>query len=409
VDLEIRPVSEQEFPAFSRSVEAAFGHHADDDEVADQRSLTELERTLAAFEDGRIVATAAAISFELSLPGAVTIPAAGVTAVGVRPSHHRRGLLRTLMEQQLDDVADRHEAVAILTASESIIYGRFGYGVATSQVSLAIDPRYGGFVQPLPDAGRMQVLEPEEVIPDIPAIHDRARLAQPGDIDRNGRWWDLAVRDPEWSHKGLGQLFWAMHRSPAGECDGYVSYRVKPRWAEGLPDWEIQVNDLVGLDAIAEAALWRFVLDLDLASRVVAPSRPVDEALRWRLADPRRLRVTSMVDHLWVRLLDIPSALAARRYGREIELVLEVGDGFRPSVGGRFLLCTGRDGAVCEPTARPADLSLGAAELGAVYLGHPRLTMLGRAGRAVEHTPGALHMADQLFASDTVPFCRTGF
>jgi predicted acetyltransferase len=409
VDVTIRSVSDEEFPAFCRSVETAFGHQATDEEVADWHSITEIDRTLAVFEDGRIVGTAAALSLELTLPGGVVVPAAGITAVGVRPSHRRRGLLRAMMDQQLDDVARGHEALAILTASESVIYGRFGYGVAAMDTTIEIDPRSSRFAQTFDDPGRIDLIEPHEIDAVIPAIHDRARRSQPGDINRTSAWWDLTIRDPEWARTGLSKRFWAVHRGASGEADGYLAYRVKQAWREGLPDSEIQLDELVALDDTTDAALWRFVLDLDLASRITASSRPLDEALRWRLADPRRLRVTAVMDQIWARLLDVPAALSARRYAIDAELVFEVRDGFRPGVDGRYALRGGPDGAECERTSRPPDLTVGIAELSAAYFGQPRFSTFGRAARAEEHRAGALQRADVLFGGEVVPFSRTGF
>lgn len=409
MDLPIRPIAEDEFPAYCRAIEAAFGNQASDEEIAGWKSVTEFDRTLAAVEDGSIVATAGAFTLHVSVPGGLTVPAAGVTAVGVRPSHRRRGLLRALMERQLDDVANGPEPLAILTASESLIYGRFGYGVATSRASLAIDPRRSAFATPFEDPGRIRMVEPPEARTIVPAIHDRARVNQPGDIDRSDAIWDLMIADAPWSRDGEEPLFWAVHYSPTGEADGFVSYRVKRSWPEGLPDSEVRVTDLVGVDAQAEASLWRYVLDLDLAGQVIAESRPVDEALRWRLADPRRLRQRFVTDHLWARLLDIPAALTARRYRAESELIIEVRDPLRPAVDGRYLLRGGPDGAECARTTLTADLSLGVGELSSAYLGDARLSVLARAGRVVEHRDGALSRADRLFRSDLVPFSHTSF
>lgn len=409
MDLQIRPIGEDEFPAFCRTLESAFGNQAGEGEVAGWQSVTELERTLATFEDGSIVATAGAFTLQVSVPGGRSVPAAGVTAVGVRPSHRRRGLLRALMERQLDDIARGPEPLAILTASESIIYGRFGYGVATWQASLAIDPRRSAFAQPLDDAGRMKMVEPAEARAVAPSIHDRARVNQPGDINRSDAVWDLTTSDPEWSRPGEQPLFWAVHYSPVGEADGFVSYRVKRAWPEGLPGSEVRIDDLIGADADVEASLWRYILDLDLAGAVIAISRPLDEPTRWRLADPRRLRQRSVTDHTWVRLLDVPAALAARCYAVDDEIVLEVRDAFRPATDGRYLLRGGPDGGECERTAASADVTLGVAELGTAYLGDARLSVLARAGRVLEHRQGAIGRLDRMFRSDVVPFCHTGF
>ena len=405
----MRAVTEDEFGAYIRTVQTAFGNHPTEEETAGWRSISEVERTLATFDGDQIVATAGAFTFELSTPGRLTVRAAGVTEVGVLPTHRRQGLLTALMRRQLDDIAEAGEPVAILTASESAIYGRFGYGAATFHRSVRIDPQRARFTEPLEDPGRVEVLDPVAAIKVIPAIHGRARLEQPGDIGRSDPWWALNVTDPPWFRRGAPEKFWAVHVSGAGEPDGYVAYRVSPSWQHGIPRAEVDVAALVGLDAAVELALWRYVLDLDLAGAVIARSRPLDEPLAARLADPRQLTTTSVTDQVWVRLLDIPEALGARSYVGEGEIVLEVSDTFRAASAGRFVVRTTGDQAECTTTDQSPDISLGVAELGSVYLGSPRLAILAGAGRVVEHTPGALHRADRLFGAPAIPFCRSAF
>jgi predicted acetyltransferase len=191
--------------------------------------------------------------------------------------------------------------------------------------------------------------------------------------------------------------------------DGFVSYRVAGKWEDGFPTGSLLINDLFTTTPDAYSALWHYCLNVDLVTVVRAPNRSLDEPLRWLLADPRRLRVTRQHDFLWVRLLDVPRALAARRYMAADHLVLEVADAFCPANGGRYALEGGPDGAVCRATSAAADLRLGAEELGAVYLGGARFSTLARAGRVVEARPGALRRADALFAAEPLPWCATDF
>ena len=200
-----------------------------------------------------------------------------------------------------------------------------------------------------------------------------------------------------------------VYESGPGRVDGWVSYRIESRWPNGLAANIVKVRMLVGLTVEAEAALWRYLLDLDLAGTIRLQDRPVDDPVRWRLADPRRLRVTDVGDHLWVRLLDVPGALAARRYAVAGALVLEVTDALRPRNQGRFRLEGGPDGATCEPTTAPPDLAVDVADLGAAYLGGTSLVSLARAERVGELTPGALPRADRMFAASPRPICTTYF
>jgi predicted N-acetyltransferase YhbS len=181
MDLELRPVTDEEFPAFSRTIEAAFGTLATDNDIELWRLVTEFDRTIGGFDRGQIVSTAGAFTFELTLPGLATIPVAGVTAVSVAPTHRRQGILRKMMTHQLDDVVARGEPVAILTASESIIYGRFGYGLATFQAYYDIDKNRSAFRTDLSSTGRVQLVDAATAAKVIPDVADRSRRAQPGD------------------------------------------------------------------------------------------------------------------------------------------------------------------------------------------------------------------------------------
>src|SRR4029453_18552186 len=203
--------------------------------------------------------------------------------------------------------------------------------------------------------GRVRLLDPEETAKIVPPLYDRYRRGQPGELSRPPAWWEVYARDPEWTRQGASRHHDVVYQSAPGRVDGWVSYRGETRWPHGLAANIIKVRMLIGLTPEAEAAMWRYILDLDLAGSVQLHARPVDDPIRWRLADPRRLRVTDVGDHLWVRLLDLPGALAARRYAVSGMLVLEVTDAQRPRNQGRFRLEGGPDRAACHPhTGRPA-------------------------------------------------------
>jgi predicted acetyltransferase len=412
VDYELRPIEADEFPAFSRAVEAAFGHQPTEQELELWRSVTEFDRTLAVFDDGRIVGTAGAFTMDLTLPGRRQIPVAGVTAVSVATSHRRRGLLSSMMTRQLDDVAARAEPVAVLTASESVIYGRFGYGLATSFLTIRVARPHGGFALPLADAGQCRRVEVDEAGIVLPAIFDAYRVQQLGEVSRNDTHWHHRLSDLEPWREGASAYFHIVHDDEEGRPDGYLTYRVRDNWSSAhLPNSVIEIHELVAATSAARQALWRFALSIDLAAAVTAINLPVDDPIRWELADPRRLEVTALADHLWARLLDVPAALAARDYPTAGHLVIEVTDRFRPGgrADGRFELDAGPGGADCRPTDAPADLALAVEDLGALFLGGVRATTLAEAGRVHELQPGALDRADALFVTSRMPFCTTHF
>jgi len=409
MDIDIRPITPEQGDQFSDVMATVFGETFTPEELADHDRWFEYDRSIAAFDGDRIVGTGGAFSMDLTLPGLTTIPIGGLTAISVLPTHRRRGILRSMIAYHFEEVEARGELVSALGASESVIYGRFGYGLATTFADYEIDPRRGRFLREPAGRGRVRLLDPEETAKIVPPLYDRYRRGQPGELSRPQAWWDVYARDPEWTRQGASRHHDVVYESAPGRVDGWVSYRVETRWPHGLAANIIKVRMLIGLTPEAEAAMWRYILDLDLAGSVQLHARPVDDPIRWRLADPRRLRVTDVGDHLWVRLLDVPGALAARRYAVSGTLVLEVTDAQRPRNQGRFRLEGGPDGAACEPTTADPDLALDVADLGAAYLGGASLATLSRAERVAELTPGALLRADRMFAASPPPVCTTHF
>jgi predicted acetyltransferase len=407
MDIEIRPIDAAEWQRFCRTMAVAYGPGDDDGEDADLAPHVEYDRTLAAFDGDQIVATAGAFSLQLTLPGLVTVPAAGLGFVAVLPTHRRRGILGALMRRHFDDAQARGEPVSLLYASEAGIYGRIGYGTASDYVEYELDPRRAAFQAAGQGSGRVRLVEGAEALRLLPEVHDRHRRRQPGDVARFPWLWELLVRDPKWLREFDGPTFFAVHEAEPGSLDGYVIWRVQPRWSGGLPDNLVRVRELIALTPQAEGALWRLVLDLDLAGTVQLGNRPLDEPLRWRLADSRQLRTTRVTDGLWVRLLDLQAALAARGYAADGALVLEVADPLRPGGQGRFRLEAGQAGATCARTDADPDLVLDVAALGAVWLGGMRLASLARAGRVRQARPGVLARADAMFACDPAPWSTT--
>jgi predicted acetyltransferase len=409
MDIEIRPITPDQAERFNGVMATSFGETFTPEEQADHDRWFEYDRSIGAFEGDRIVGTGGAYSMDLTLPGLTTIPIGGLTAISVLPTHRRRGILRAMIAYHFEETEGRGEMVSALGASESLIYGRFGYGLATTFAEYEIDPRHGQFLRPVTAPGRLRLLEPEETAKIVPPLYDRYRRGQPGELSRPQAWWEVYARDPEWTRQGASRHYDVVYESEPGRVDGWVSYRIESRWHNGLAANVVKVRSLVGLTPEAEAALWRYLLDLDLAGTVKLGYRPLDDPIRWRLADPRRLRVTDVGDQLWVRLLDLPGALAARRYAVAGTLVLEVTDAVRPRNQGRFRLEGGPDGASCQPTTAEPDLALDVADVGAAYLGGVRLTTLARAERVAELSPGALLRADRMFASTPSPLCTTHF
>jgi predicted acetyltransferase len=383
--------------------------------------VTEPDRVFVV-EDGEALAgTAASFSMALALPGGQTLPLAGVTEVGVSPVYRRRGILRTLMEAVHDQALERGEPVAGLTASEGGIYRRFGYGVATRYQSLSIDRPGVAEVEPLTgdrsepaaadrSGSSIRLMSDAEARTVLPAVWDRYWRHMPGEVRRPDVWWEMLALDVEEERDGASARFVAVHHDATGVPDGFVTYRVKQGWGSGraLPH-ELRVESIAAVDDDIVAALLRFVLSVDLVGSVEWAAAPLDLPFRWRLANPRALRVTREVDHLWLRPFDVPACLAGRRYPVEGACVLEVLDPGRPALGGRFRLEGGPEGATCRRSDAEADLVVGVADLGALVLGGVSWSTLLRARLVDERTSGAATRADSMFRADRAPYCSTDF
>jgi predicted acetyltransferase len=409
--MEIRSTTDEDFDVFVDTVHAAFGQFPEPpvDGGGLWWSALETDRCLLArTADGRPVGTAAAHSFELTLPGETLVPVSGVTAVGVLPSHRRQGVLSAMMRHQLTEFRARGEFLSVLLSSEATIYGRFGYGPATYTAKLTV-PRHkaalaaprarGSAVAPATgsESGSIEVLRRAECGEILEEVYDRYRRAQPGALSRPHRWWALRAGQPPISP---APRYIAVHRDTDGVPDGYASYSI----ASGT----LTVDETIVADDSVFTALARFVLGHDLVSQVVFQQVPPEHPLRWQFADFRAGEVSGAMDWLWVRLLDVPRALTGRGWFTDGELVLDVDDPFLGEHG-RYLL-TVRDGkADCVPTDRNPDLSLDVRDLGAVYLGGTAPSTLVRAGHIQVHRPGAATLADSLFRADRSPHCLHWF
>jgi len=355
------------------------------------------ERMHAAFEDEQIVGGAGAFPFELSVPGG-SLPCAGVTAVGVQPTHRRRGVLRAMMHAQLRDVHERGEPIAALWASEETIYGRFGYGIASWAGELKVPHEWDAFVETLELAATTRFVTPEEARELLPPIYDAVRRERPGMPSRSEAWWDdRQLRMPE-DEKSAPRRFVVLELG--GEPQAYAIYRTHFSFEGGLPASRLVVREAFGATPEATAAIWRFVFDVDWMSVVEVELAPLDHPLFLLLALPRRARY-QMHDGLWVRLVDLPAALAGREYGEGGPLVLEVRDAICDWNEGRWKL---EDG-VCGRTDAEPDLALDISALGSAYLGAVSFGQLHQALRVEELREGALRRADAVFAWRPLPWC----
>lgn len=408
----IRSIAMSELPQFMRVGEHAFNSNWPSDQVIEWEKLVfEAERSLAAFDGDEIVGTTTAISFDVTVPGGGQVGTAGVTGVGVLPSHRRQGVLSALMNRQLADVASGSEPLAALFASESVIYGRYGYGVATRHLRYTI--KRGEALLPKPtNRPRLRICDPKEVLATLKQIHDAVQVTRPGMLTRHQQYWDVMLADPEFTREGNTPAHCVVAEDETGPR-GYALYSAKPRWGpEALPDGELHVRELFGLDRDTTLTLWADMFSRDLIGEVSVRSRPVDDPLLYELADPRRTRAT-IVDDLYIRLVDLPAALTSRLYSSAVDVVIEVTDDRLPANAGRWRLAAGgpADGIKpsCERTTAEPDLLMPVVALGAAYLGGTRLGGLADAGVITEVRPGALAALSTAMWWDPAPWAPSSF
>ncbi|MEV1064698.1 GNAT family N-acetyltransferase [Streptomyces sp. NPDC050263] len=413
-DLDIRTITDAELPDWMRTLRTGFLRPpvVTDQGVADRRTTLADSRVFAAFDAGKCVATFRSFPQELTAVGGAHVPADAISNVAVVATHRRRGLLTRLMTDDLTAAKERGDVVATLIAAEYRIYGRYGFGPATTMTEWSIDvPRAG--LDPrrtVPgDGGRIDLVDGEEVRRIGPWLHERLRLVQPGAVSRDEHWWA--------SNTGLLQLyggpwtepFYAVYRSADGVVDGLVSYRADDTWSDAKqPLNTASVDWLIAATPAAERALWHFLCSIDWITRVKSGRRSPDDLLPLHLPDPRAASITTQADWLWVRILDVVAALEARTYDAAGTLVLEVVD--RAGLaGGRFLLDATPDGATCAPTTRSADLTLEVSELATLWLGDQSAGRLAALGRLREERAGAARGADALLRTSGRPWCPDMF
>lgn len=366
------------------------------------RDIFEPDRHHGVFEDGEMLAGAGIQTREITVPGGGPRPVAAVTGVCVRPGHRRRGLLTRLMTAQLHGLhEDGREAIAALWASEAGIYDRFGYGPAAEFARLSV-PRGAAF-RPDVVTGDVRVREAPaaEAMPLIKACHDRIRPTRTGWLSRTDGMWNAHLADEEHDRGGLTAYRYALHPQ------GYAVYRIKGDWQDRGPRNELHVREIVAETDEAYAALYRYLLDLDMVGELKFFTASDDPVVHL-LAD-QRLALRSRTDSLWVRLVDVDRALPLRRYLSDVDAVLDVRDAFCPWNAGRWRLTVKDGDASVRRVDDEPDVELDVQALGAAFLGGTRLATLARAQRVRELTPGALNALSHAFLGDREPHCPEVF
>lgn len=412
----VHPVSIEHVAPWARAIATTFLHDPAGPE-ADRnidmlRRRWEPERTWGAREGDRWVASLRTESRTVTVPGlgAATreLTADALTAVTVSATHRRRGLMTAMLSESLRAAAERGDALSMLIAAAWPIYGRFGYAPATLSANYVLDTSRpgagcGG------DPSRVRQVPRDEFAIAAEAVHTAARRARAGQVNRDGEWWKRVFGLDGYAPSPTLPHNFFLHEGDAGP-DGLLAWKATRDFGLVPPLGAVEVWELVSAGAAAYRDFWAYLAGLDGVDEVHAALRPVDEPLRWLLGNGRALRMTQQVDLLWVRLLDVPTALSARRYAAPGEVVLDVVDG---DVGGyaagRYALSADGDAVECARTERAADLRITQRALAAIYLGGFRLSELSPSGAVQARTPGALERLDVMFSTGLAPWNQTWF
>jgi len=367
-------------------------------------SLMPLERTVAVFDDDAIVGTLGDFELTLTVPGGSQLAMAGTTMVTVLPTHTRQGILRSMITRHLDNAVNRGEPVAGLWASESGIYGRFGFGIATESHDSRIDAR-AAILPPTSDDVSVRMISRDQILDRVAPLWTQIATERVGFIERAQSRWQSIIDDPEHRREGMSMLRHVV--AMRGDAVvGYSSYRQKDKWEGFVSNSEVSVHDVVARDNNAHLALWNYLLTIDLFPTVQFWNLPVDDSLAYQVSQLRTVR-RAVLDGLYVRILDVEQALAARTFERDGQLVIAVEDPMGYAAGSYRLDVTNGQASV-RKTQDTADITLDVRELGALYLGRNCADLYARTGR-VRGASDSVRALGQIFGTARAPWCPEMF
>ncbi|MDQ2984490.1 MAG: GNAT family N-acetyltransferase [Actinomycetota bacterium] len=396
--IEVRTVRPDEVGAALAPIWHYFGRGVNEEDVERIGRILPPERLHAAFADGAVVGGAGAYALELTVPGGAVVPTAGVMAVGVLPTHRRRGVLTELMRRQLDDARKWGEPLALLYASEGAIYGRYGYGIASLAGEISAEREHAAFDRAPQPVGVSRLVSHEEALELFPQVYDRVRAETPGMFARSRDWWEVRrLTSRPWM--GGAELMRVVLEVD-GRPEAYAVYSIGFAAEYGASTATLRVVEAMGTSPAPTSTIWRYLFETDWYLKLECDFLPLDHPLFFLVREPRRLRFT-LGEALWARLVAVGEALSARSFADEEPVVLELADDFCPWNEGRWRVAPDE----VERTEADADLRVDVRELGSVYLGGFSFGQLARAGRIEELREGALARADDLFRTDRQPWC----
>jgi len=407
---EIRPSSSDELEAVFEAMTGPFGFDMPDGEDFDQwieraRQFYDPARIRLADVDGTIAGTLVTFSLRMSVPGAI-LPVAGTSGVTVRTSHRRQGLLRGMMRAHLEDVAEHEEVAATLWASDSAIYGRFGFGMASYDTRVDIERTHVDFHRLAPTSAPVVECDRNDIAEPARTVYGEQLLSVPGMIDRTDLWWqERTFADRPANRGGATKARYAV--ATDGDVPvGCAKYRIKDRDDDsGRPSQDVIVVALHAVTPEGWAGIWRHVLSHDFGATIRAHHRPIDDPIHSMLGGSRRAR-TVRSDGLWVRVMDVARMFEARSYlddGRIRFRVID-GEGF---IEGAYQL-TVEDGSGSVARSSEPEIVLDAEDLGAISMGGRSTVELVRSGRASGPVDAAVRM-DRMLGWHSAPWCPEVF
>jgi predicted acetyltransferase len=399
----LRGCSDADWPTVRHVDELAFSYTFDEEEGAAELAVLELDRSLLAYVDDAPVGHTTAYSLAMSVTGGSEAAFAGVTWVGVVPTHRRMGVLTALMNRQIRDIHEHGESLAALHAAEPAIYGRFGFGLASHRHALTVRRGHSTIDGPDDPALGARLTDVADARAAIEQVYAASRRVRAGIPARSDLWWHRCMNDPKSARAGASELRCVLIEDSDGPR-AYAVFSVKPDWSNGSADGELDVREHASLDPAAAAALWRFLVSVDLVGKVVHENVAVDDPLLQILADPRRTNPV-LRDSVYVRVVDLQPALVARTYDLPYDGVVEVIDALAPWNAGRWRFALRSDGAECLRTDAEPDLVLDVRELGAAFLGGTSLIARAAAGAVQERTSGSLAALARAFRHEPAPYC----
>lgn len=404
----IRPVTDAEYPAFAKAIVEGFADDLPSDEFVDYlKANLPPERTLAAFDGEDIVGTFGGYDLNLTVPGGASLGMEGTTIVTVYPTHRRMGLLRDMMRAHLDNAVAAGYPLAGLWASESGIYQRFGYGIATHCYSVKMDGNKIRFRDDI-EIDRVRRVDIEDAIPELSPVFDAVSAITPGMWSRSQSLWEEILFDGDWTKRGRTKFRIVVHDGPDGP-DGYAVYRLKSGDSD---DWHdagtVAITEVIAATPRAEASLWAFLTNVDMCPNVSWPFFPVEDSLGEMLVESRRIQRTFKHEALYVRILDVEAALTARTYEYDGDIVLGIVDPFRPDASGRYRLTTRDGSSTCVRTDDNPDVSMDIEVLGALYLGGQSAYAYADANR-ISGNDNKIDTLHRILHTARAPYCGRVF